>query len=489
MAAIEISVKYTLTGPDGTSVCFNDPSDPNYVGMLTEVTGLDSPDVRESADDLVQMDGGIHGDFFYGRRPITLTGIILNPGTPDIRNARINRLSQASDAMRGDALLTWTPTGGVAQQVAVRRQQPLRVNGAWQKQFQLALVAADPRIYGSALSTSTVTGIIATNLAANPRPVNDQEYGVFGASGYSYVASGGVVAGGGLIAAVATGSSPELGVVVYTQGVLVPSPVTPGQRLVISSNIATPDGGTRNAWIRLSYENSVGGVIGSPVLSTPIPVTAAWTPIVFDTVVPATSTITAVNVRVTAGPTSGNMPVGHRTWVSGTMILRGLAVGAPIPTYFDGEDPRGRWVDPLNPHHSASELLSLTVAGRTYSKTYNFSYGAGAPQGQLLVTNNGNATTYPILRVYGPGNNPILTNYTTGQSIRLIQGVGAGDWLTVDTLNRLVLLNDTVSRYGSVDFANTEWWGLVPGVNDLRFAFDTPLAGSAFRVDWRDASI
>jgi hypothetical protein len=258
MARVEINVKYTLTGPDGTTAVFNDPSDPNYVGMLTEVTGLDSPDVRESADDLVEMDGGIHGDFFYGRRPVVLNGIVLNPSSASARNLRLDLLSRASDAMRGDAVLTWTPSGSVPQYIRVRRQQPLRISGAWQKTFQVPLVAADPRIYSSSLNTSTV--------------------------------------------------------------------------------------------------------VTSP---------------------------------------------------------------------------------------------SATSAGRTYPKVYPIAYSAAAPLGQLLVTNAGTSSTFPVLRIYGPGNNPKVYNFTTGKLIALTYSLGAGDWLTVDTLNRTVLLNDTTSRYSAVDFLNT----------------------------------
>jgi len=289
MAAVQISAKYTLTGPDGTTVVFSDQSDANFVGMLTDVAGIDSPEVRESADDLTQQDGGIHGAFYYGRRPITLTGILLNPSSATDRNARQNKLSQASNAMRSDSVLSWTLEDGTPQQAVVRRQQPLRISGTWQKTFQLGLVAADPRIYG-ALHTSTVN-------------------------------------------------------------------------------------------------------------------TAATT----------------------------------------------------------------------------------SAAGRTYNKSYNIAYAASAPLGQLLVTNAGNAQMFPVLRVYGPGNNPKVYNFTTGQVIALTYSLSAGDWLTIDTLNRTVLLNDSSSRYSAVDFLNTTWWGLAPGVNDLRIAFDTFVSGSSLRVDWRDA--
>lgn len=154
---VEYGAPYQVIGPDGTRVVFNDLSDADYIGMLTEVTGLDSPDVRESADDLVQMDGGIHGDFFYGRRPITMSGILLNPTSTTERNLRITKLQRATNALREDCTVAWQLSGAGANQfISARRQQPLRVTGGWQKSFQIALVAADPRIYSTDAYSATI---------------------------------------------------------------------------------------------------------------------------------------------------------------------------------------------------------------------------------------------------------------------------------------------------------------------------------------------
>src|SRR4051812_28353884 len=97
---VQYGVKYTLTGPDGTVAVFNDPADANYVGMLdpANCSGFDSADVRENADELVQMDGGIHGDFYFGRRPVTLAGKIFNVATTTERNQKITALQRATNA-------------------------------------------------------------------------------------------------------------------------------------------------------------------------------------------------------------------------------------------------------------------------------------------------------------------------------------------------------------------------------------------------------
>ena len=155
----QYGIPVTLVGPDGTRAVFNNPSDPDYVGMLTNITGMDSPEVRESAEDLVEEDGGQHGDFFYGRRPIVVEGMVDNrplgplAGMSEtvVRNNRMTRLQRATNALRSDATMRWLPDGGNEQMVLVRRQQPLRISGGWNKSFQLALVSADYRIVSAAL--------------------------------------------------------------------------------------------------------------------------------------------------------------------------------------------------------------------------------------------------------------------------------------------------------------------------------------------------
>lgn len=290
--APQSSAVYTMTGPDGGVAVFNDPTSPNYVGALEEITGFDSPEVRENADNLVQMDGGIHGDFFFGRRPITMSGKVINPADAADRNTRLNNLARATNAMHGDATLVWTPDGGEQVFMKLRRQQPLRITGGWVKDFQAAMVAADPRIYSTTLYSSSVNASAAG-----------------GSGGFSF-------------------------------------------------NLAFP-----------------------------------------------------------------------------------------------------------------------------------INFGAASVTGQVFVENRGNALTYPVLTISGPGVNPSVYNATTGQTIGLTYTLNAGETMVIDTLNRTVLLNGVAAnnKYGALDFLHTIWWGLVSGINDIRLIYYSYTAGASLRVDWRDS--
>lgn len=161
--AVELGATYTLTNPaNGAVAVFNDPSSPNYVGMITELTGLDSPEIRESSEDLIEADGGVHGAFYAGRRPIVMTARIFNHNTIAERNIRIDRAKRASLALRTDSTLSWVPsnTSGtyIEMFTTVRRQQPFRESGNWVKEIQIPLVSEYALIYSVPQRTATGTG-------------------------------------------------------------------------------------------------------------------------------------------------------------------------------------------------------------------------------------------------------------------------------------------------------------------------------------------
>lgn len=190
----EIAAVYTLTAPSGAVAVFNNASSPNYAGMLSEVTGLDSAEVRESASELSEADGGTHGNFYFGRRPITMTVKVFGHSTSFERAERIDRLHRAALAMRGDSMLTWAPTyaSSTGMQLPVRLNQPIRDTGAWAKEIQLALVSAQAVIESQTLNQSAAIASGGSALLENKG-----SYTAFPTLRISGVSSNPQVTGGG----------------------------------------------------------------------------------------------------------------------------------------------------------------------------------------------------------------------------------------------------------------------------------------------------
>lgn len=158
---MQLGCKYVLTAPSGLRAAFNDSADADYVGVLQDISGLDSADVREAASELVEADGGQHGFFFFGRRPITMTALIYNHADMTVRQSRIDKARRViKECMRADGILSWQnlPTASNPQmQTWVRQQQPFRIAGSWNKTIQMALVSQYTPLFSTALNTSAVT--------------------------------------------------------------------------------------------------------------------------------------------------------------------------------------------------------------------------------------------------------------------------------------------------------------------------------------------
>jgi hypothetical protein len=165
----QISCPYYFTGVQqiGSAIItqnatFNDPNDANYVGDLTEVTGLEMPDIRESAEDRVQGDGGIQGDSFFARRAVVFSGTITGHSTMYEREARLDKLRRMMSAgmrktAQGGLSVHWQnlPTASnPALRLNLMPQGPLRVSGGWIKNFTFGVVAPDPVIQSYQPSTA-----------------------------------------------------------------------------------------------------------------------------------------------------------------------------------------------------------------------------------------------------------------------------------------------------------------------------------------------
>lgn len=141
----EVYIPYSLVTPAGT-LAFNPVNSADGL-YLSDVAGLDGPDLRATVDNRPTADGGIMYDGWQGAYYPILTGYIrqLADGTFTARR-------QAEDAMRAmcrsirraDGTLQWTPSGGTARQLTVRLFQPLSIQSQAGpiKTFQITLASA-----------------------------------------------------------------------------------------------------------------------------------------------------------------------------------------------------------------------------------------------------------------------------------------------------------------------------------------------------------
>jgi phage-related protein len=123
--------------------------------------------------------------------------------------------------------------------------------------------------------------------------------------------------------------------------------------------------------------------------------------------------------------------------------------------------------------------------GRTYNKTFNYTYGGGSATVTTTISNIGWGTTYPIITISGPITNPVVGNSTSGNTLFFSGTYSALDVLEIDLYNQLITLNGNPAR--NLLISGT-WFDAPPGNSNFFFTGTGTLAGTTqATVSWYSA--
>ncbi len=131
--------------------------------------------------------------------------------------------------------------------------------------------------------------------------------------------------------------------------------------------------------------------------------------------------------------------------------------------------------------------LPTFTGGLTVPFTVPFSIPATASEGFASLTNDGTAEVGLDIRLDGPVESPIVTlvrDDGTFQELTFDLTLTTGQWLDIDTANRIVLLNGAHSRRGQV----SGHWPILPeGTHELRWRSPSFNDQAAMSVTFRSA--
>lgn len=123
-------------------------------------------------------------------------------------------------------------------------------------------------------------------------------------------------------------------------------------------------------------------------------------------------------------------------------------------------------VDPYWYSSTSTTVLWSVGYGATFFPFFPLVLTASAILDRKIVINSG-INFWPVWKIYGPGNNPVITNFTTGEQISLVVSLLATDTLIIDTapLVKSVKING-VNAYQYV-LPSSSLFDIDPGVSDI----------------------
>ena len=168
-----------------------------------------------------------------------------------------------------------------------------------------------------------------------------------------------------------------------------------------------------------------------------------------------------------------------------TSRLRDVSTRSPgrvqVGLIFSAADPY--WYD------SNWTVLTFTPAGAINFFQVPFfpiHLSAGGLSSAFTVQNNGQAETWPIWTITGPGTNPTLTNNTTGDVLQLNITLTGTQTLTIDTRpNNVQVVREDGSNQWSAIQDTSQLWSLAVGANNVSLSMTGTSTTSQLQLQYK----
>lgn len=130
-----------------------------------------------------------------------------------------------------------------------------------------------------------------------------------------------------------------------------------------------------------------------------------------------------------------------------------------------------------------------STTGRIYPLVYPRLYAAGVPVGVVVANSSGSAPATLVTRIYGPCTAPSVRSLTNGGRLDFpTLTIDAGAYLELDSAGQTVRMNGdpAANRLHLLDFPTAVWFGIEPGLNELRFVVGSSGVGCRAEFVWQD---
>jgi hypothetical protein len=146
----------------------------------------------------------------------------------------------------------------------------------------------------------------------------------------------------------------------------------------------------------------------------------------------------------------------------------------------------------FNPYWRSTQVYtqttSITGSPPQWFPIFPLRLGGDAVVSEFTINNTGHVETYPTWVITGPGQNPKISNLTTGEFIGInpiyLLTLGIGDTITIDTENRIVQDQAGEGYLDILDYGSS-FFTLAPGNNTIRVEMSNATTASSINLSYR----
>jgi len=471
---------------------------------ITKVAGLDSAPYRETTRDHEGTDGGFLDAEFEKGRDISLEGTIY--ADSDTIESYLDDL-KANFAPVTSPIPFYLKAPGVDERLVFVKPRGINYDWATARRIgmttaQFLMYAEDPRIYASALTSSTITyggsaglGLAFTTFLDTYTRTTVGGLGTSDSS-HTYTLTGTAAdfATNGSTARItltaATGSVyvatidtlTAVNQTMFIQGLTLSATPT-GATIIGTLDVREVD--TNNMYkvniiwttsntVQVSLTKVVAGVTTTLVAAATVGVLTS-------------SSLVSVRAEIHEGDSSATGSILRaKVWATGAAEPSTSTAEAAIDTGVTATGGFRVTAVRSTSNTNTNPIMSWDSLQWWQGIGFSVDFGGGATPSGTVATNAGNRPTPVEFVITGPIENPIITNSTNGHTLSFTITLAASETLVVNTRDRTVLLNGSSNRRNTL--TNPDWFFLDPGVNQIFFGGQNGTSatlGISFRSAWR----
>jgi hypothetical protein len=142
-----------------------------------------------------------------------------------------------------------------------------------------------------------------------------------------------------------------------------------------------------------------------------------------------------------------------------------------------------------NPYWKSLDITEEPTFEPLFQFPFEGTFEMGIQRDKRIIDNDGDGPAPIYIEFYGPAVNPIITNNTTGEFIKVNQTLAEGEFMRVDTTPgnkgvEFVSPDGTVTNVFNWIDLNSTFFQLMVGENEIEYSADSDIQGAVVNISY-----
>lgn len=183
-------------------------------------------------------------------------------------------------------------------------------------------------------------------------------------------------------------------------------------------------------------------------------------------------------------------------YINGTTVREIKAIPEHVPQFLSGKENRvGNFQKAVvnlkcpNPYWKTQQITEEPTFEALFEFPFEGEFEMGIQRDQRIIINDGDSASPIQVEFYGPAINPIITNKTTGEYIKVNRTLAEGEYMRIDTTRgkksvEFISQDGTATNVFNWIDLGSSFFQLIIGENEIEYSADSDIQGSIVNISY-----